>query len=156
MTGSAPIWGVLAAKSFGNAKSRLGGVLSDAERRAFARSTFEHVLGVLGSSPSLSGIVVVTDSDEVGSLAESSGAMALRDPPGASTLAHCVDHALDEAARRGARAAVVLLSDLPGVTTRDVEDLAAALAGADVVVAPDKGGEHTNALALRFPRRFPT
>jgi 2-phospho-L-lactate guanylyltransferase len=71
-------------------------------------------------------------------------------------LAGCVDHGLDEVQRRGAGAAVVLVSDLPEVTQDDVALLVGALSRFDVAIAQDRGGEHTNALALRLVKRFPT
>jgi len=156
MTPGQCVWGVVPVKAFESAKSRLGAVLSVHERAELARSMFEHVISVLRSSPELAGVLVVTDSASVADAAVLAGARAARDPAGASSLADCVDHGLDEVRRCGGTAAVVLVSDLPEVTLGDIAVLVEFLTRFDIAIARDRGGEHTNALALRLERRFPT
>jgi 2-phospho-L-lactate guanylyltransferase len=151
-----PVWGVVPVKSFETAKSRLVPVLSADDRRELARAMFAHVLEVLGASPALSGVLVVTDSADVAHAAERLGASAVRDPEAVTSLADCVDYALHELERRGATTAVVLLSDLPHVTQDDVAELVERSMRFDVVLAPDKDGDHTNALALRLGLGFHT
>jgi 2-phospho-L-lactate/phosphoenolpyruvate guanylyltransferase len=150
------VWGVVLAKAFESAKSRLATVVTPEERERLARSMFEHVISVLREAPGLEGVLVVTDSARVGDAAERAGVRAVHDPAGASGLADCVDHGLDEVRRRGGEAAVVLVSDLPEVTVHDVARLVDALNHFDVAIARDRGGEHTNALALRLETRFHT
>jgi 2-phospho-L-lactate guanylyltransferase len=159
MSGGRPVqsvWGVVPVKSFESAKSRLAPVLSHPERERLARSMFAHVLGVLFSVPALRGVLVVTDSNAVAGDAIRAGAAAVRDPAGATSLADCIDHGLEEVRRRGGGAAIVLLSDLPEVTSNDVGALVERLSLFDVVVAKDKNGNHTNALALGLGARFAT
>lgn len=150
------VWAVVPVKSFESAKSRLAPVLSPAERERLARSMFEHVLSVLRAASGLSGVLVVTDSSAVADAAVRVGANALLDPRGPRTLADCVDHAVDEVRRRGAGAVVVLVSDLPVVTTTDMDALIERSNRFDVVLVKDRGGEHTNALALRLDKPFRT
>lgn len=152
----APIWGVLPVKGFEAAKSRLAPVLSVAERAILARGMFERVLGALLACPALSGVLVATDSAEVASLAEQRGAKPLRDAASVRTLADVVDAALDELGRYGARAALVLVSDLPDVSVDDVNWLVTELGRFDVVLARDARGSHTNALGLRLGTEFRT
>jgi 2-phospho-L-lactate guanylyltransferase len=149
-------WAVVPVKRFEAAKSRLSGVLDSAARRELARGMFEHVLAVLSAAPDVAGITVVTDSRAVAEVAIVRGAIALFDPPGAEGLESCVDFALGELAQRGTTAALVLMSDLPGVTVGDIEMLARELDRYDVVVVRDASGEHTNALGLRLATRLPT
>ncbi len=151
-----PIWGVVPVKAFEAAKSRLATVAAPEERERLAQSMFEHVISVLRGAPDLGGVLVVTDSDRVADAAVRAGACAVRDPAGATGLAASVDHGLDEVERFGAGAAVVLVSDLPDVTSGDIALLADATSRFDVAIARDRGGKHTNALALRLERRFPT
>ena len=73
------VWALVPVKSFARAKSRLAGVLGPAEREALARSMFEHVLRVLASSGEVGGVTVVTDGDDVATLARSLGAAVMRD-----------------------------------------------------------------------------
>jgi 2-phospho-L-lactate guanylyltransferase len=150
------IWGVVPVKAFESAKSRLAAVASPEERERLAQSMFEHVISVLRAARELAGVLVVTDSARVAEEAVRTGASAVRDPADANGLADCVDHGLNEVQKRGAGAALVLVSDLPEVTPGDVALLVDALRRFDVAIARDRGGEHTNALALRLETRFPT
>jgi 2-phospho-L-lactate guanylyltransferase len=150
------VWGVVPAKAFESAKSRLAAVLSPDQRGRLAESMLRHVITVLRTAPDIAGVIVVTDSARVADAAVLAGARAVRDPAGATSLADCVDYGIDEVRRCDGTAAVVLVSDLPSVTADDVMALVAALNRFDVVIAQDSGREHTNALALRLETRFPT
>jgi 2-phospho-L-lactate guanylyltransferase len=138
---------IVPVKGFARAKSRLSPPLEPDARGTLARAMAEHVLGVLERSPGVGGIVVATDSDEVARLAEARGAIAVRDREGAR-LGAIVDDAIAAAGARGARAALVVMSDLPRLADGDVARLLEALATSDVVVAPDRRGEGTNALGV--------
>src|SRR5579863_5701143 len=144
-----PVWAVVPAKSFAHGKSRLSPILPDGERARFASELLAHTLAVLGAS-GLDGVLVATDGDDVAALAGTHGAAVLRDS-GATGLAAVVDGALVELAARGARAALVLMADLPDLAPGDVRQIVGALAGCDVAVVRDHKGPHTNALALAPP-----
>jgi 2-phospho-L-lactate guanylyltransferase len=150
------IWGVVPVKAFESAKSRLSTVASPEERERLARSMFDHVISVLRKATGLAGVLVVTDSARVADAAVRAGARVVQDPEGASGLAGCIDCGLDEVRRLGAGAALVLVSDLPEVTIGDIALLVGALNRSDVAIARDRGGAHTNALALRLDTEFPT
>lgn len=149
-----PAWVIVPAKSLTRGKSRLSPVLGDEDRVRFARQLLEHVLGVVRECR-LEGVLVATDGDDVADLAASVGAGVLRDRRDES-LAALVDRALVEVAARGARAAVVLMADLPRLEPGDVEALLAALEEKDVVLVRDHIGRHTNALALSPPTAMRT
>jgi 2-phospho-L-lactate guanylyltransferase len=144
-----PSWAIVPAKSLVRGKSRLRPVLADHERVRFARRLLEHVLEV-ATGCELDGVLVATDGDDVADLAQAHGAQVLRDR-GASSLAAVVDRALGHVALRGARAAVVLMADLPWVEPRDIGELLGALAEHDVALVSDHLGKHTNALAVTLP-----
>jgi 2-phospho-L-lactate guanylyltransferase len=148
-------WAVVPVKDFSRAKTRLSPVLDPAARANLARELFDHVLDVLGACSGLSGTLVATDSDLVASLAAHRGAYVTRDS-GAPALGHVVDEALVAVARAGARSALVLMSDLPAIRPREIDELLAAHATHDVVAAPDRHQRQTNALVLRLPARAPT
>lgn len=150
------LFALVPAKRFEAAKSRLGGVLDGAGRAAFARRMFEHVVSTLDASDAFARLAVVTDSEEVARLAKDLGALALSDPASALTLADRVDASLAELERRGATAALIVMGDLPTLTIDDVSRLVRGLDAADMVVAPDGRGRHTNALGLRVPAPFRT
>lgn len=150
-----PLWAVLPVKAFARGKSRLGGVLSDPVREVFARSLFEHVIGVLTRCEEVRGVVVVTDDDGVRTLAEQLGAVVERDPAPAG-LAAVVDSGLARAFAEGAHAAIVTMADLPSLEPDDVHAIAAVLRDCDVVITPDLVRAGTNMLAMRSTHRFAT
>lgn len=144
-------WALVPAKAFDRGKSRLSPALSDPARRVFARQLFEHVLGTLVGSRAVEGILVSTDSLAVAEVARQFGALARLDPPGVATLAGVVDSGLIELVARGARAALVLMADLPAIQPHDIRAVVASLANHQVVLVPASDGCHTNALALSPP-----
>lgn len=150
------VWGLIVAKRFERAKSRLAPVLDASARRHLAQSLFDHVLEILCASPALAGVAVVTDSPEVEELAAARHSLPIRDPCAAATLAACVDLGLDVISGLGADAALVFMSDLPYLRATDVRMLASELLRFDVVVARDERGEQTNALGLRLSKRLAT
>jgi 2-phospho-L-lactate guanylyltransferase len=149
------VWALVPVKCFARGKSRLAGVLAGPARQAFSRALGEHVLAALKASPAIDGVLVVTDCAVVAGVARRHGALVVRDAC-IGSLAPIVDGALATLAARGARAALVLMGDLPGVTAAEIGALVRALDAADVVLAPDGRDEGTNALGLSPPDRFPT
>jgi 2-phospho-L-lactate guanylyltransferase len=149
-----PTWAIVPAKSLSRGKSRLRAVLDEDERASFARRLLEHVLDVLRACD-LDGVLVATDGDDVAELAIARGALVRRDH-GAGSLADVIDGALADVASRGARAAVVLMADLPRIEPRDVTSLVGALGDCDVALVCDHLGRHTNALALAPPTAIAT
>ena len=147
-------WALVPAKAFARSKSRLAPVLGDAERDALARGFLEHVLDVVAASDAVEGAMVVTDSDEVADVAMARGAVVVRDE--ATSLGAIVDAALARLRARGAKSALVLMSDLPDLAADDVRALASAVATEDVVIAPDLRAAGTNALGVALSAPFPT
>lgn len=149
------IWALVPVKCFGRGKSRLSSTLDPAAREALARSFCEHVLDALLTCGALGGVMVVTDCASVEEAARAAGAEAIRDGA-AGSLSAIVDCALGVLAARGARGAIVLMSDLPRLDPSDVRALVDALGVSPVVLAPDRHEEGTNALGLVPPNRFAT
>jgi 2-phospho-L-lactate guanylyltransferase len=147
------VWGVLPVKAFARGKSRLGGVLSDPVRTAFARSLFEHVARVLDQAPRVRGVVVVSDDQEVRERAQAFGFVAIGDPkePG---LANVVDHGVAEASARGASAVFVCMADLPRLQVAEIEQVIDALSEHAVIVVPDLVEAGTNLLCMAPPGVF--
>ena len=143
-------WAIVPAKDFGHAKSRLAPAL-DAERRALlARRLFTHVLDVLSACPELRGVLVATDSDEVQALAEAHAASVIRDSA-KTELGEVIDRAIALLVERGAGAALIVMADLPELSAEDIRTLLQLGKDHRVVAAPDRHGEHTNALVLPLP-----
>lgn len=153
--GRTPLWAVVPVKGFARGKSRLATVLPPDQRAAFSRSLLERTLATLARSPSVARIAVITSDDATGALAEAAGAIVLPDeaPP---PLGRIVDAALLGVARRGASAALVLMSDLPRLEPDDIAAMADLLGAHDLVVAPNLEEDGTNALGLALPATGPT
>ncbi|MFD1585820.1 2-phospho-L-lactate guanylyltransferase [Halorientalis brevis] len=119
-------------------KTRLGGVLTDAEREAFARAMLSDVLSALDATdhdPEL----LATDP------VESDVPVTVDDRP----LTEAVNAVLASSFETGAHEAVaVVMADLALATPRALQNLFAA--DGDVVLAPGRGGG-TNALLVRHP-----
>jgi 2-phospho-L-lactate guanylyltransferase len=159
------VWAVVPVKGFARGKSRLDGVLTKTAREDVARALCEHVLSTLAACDAIEGVLVATDCPQVEAFAESQGALVVRDDPSSpgeegevavGSLALVVDRALGVLTCQGARAALVLMADLPLLAPDDVRALVAALERAPMVVAPDRAGQGTNALGLSPPNRIPT
>jgi 2-phospho-L-lactate guanylyltransferase len=74
------MWAVLPAKDFADAKQRLAGVLSAAERRQLFRTMFADVLAALVATRSLDGIAVMTRDPEAAEMGALHGARILSEP----------------------------------------------------------------------------
>jgi 2-phospho-L-lactate guanylyltransferase len=149
------VWAVVPVKAFARGKSRLGGVLTDPLRSAFARGLFEHVTGELARARDIAGVLVVSDDDEVAELARARGYRLQRDTPGA-TLAQVIDDGMSAVRELGASAALVCMADLPTLAASEVEKVVAALHEHAVIVAPDSHSAGTNLLCLAPPLAFPS
>jgi len=149
------VWAVVPVKCFARGKSRLDRVLSRAAREDLARALCDHTLATLGECTEIDGTVVATDCEVVEQFAAARGADVIRDVS-AGSLAQIADHALSVLAARGASSAIVLMADLPLLSTDDLRGLAAALERAPIVVAPDRVRRGTNALGLTPPDRIAT
>ncbi|MGB5702149.1 MAG: 2-phospho-L-lactate guanylyltransferase [Polyangiales bacterium] len=149
-------WALIPVKSFDRGKSRLAEVLPPNERAAFSRKLFEHVVRVLQKSASIDGVAIVSDSTEAREQAEHLGAVALEDVEGSQGLAEVVDAALNDLEARGATSVLVCMSDLPELSTDDIESVGRLLDEVDVVLVPDLLQEGTNVVALKPPSVLPS
>lgn len=144
-------WALIPVKGFDRGKSRLSDVLAPAERAELTRELFEHVVRILQRSPSVDGIAVVSDSPEARDRAQRLGALPLRDVEGNRGLAEVVNAACKELEERGATSVLICMSDLPELTTDDVESVAHQLDESDVVLVPDLLQQGTNVVAMKPP-----
>jgi 2-phospho-L-lactate guanylyltransferase len=131
-------------------KSRLSPLLSEPARRALSRAMLTDVLTSALRAPTVDGVVVVTSDATLLALARQLGAFAVDEgyPRG---LNGAVAVGTEFCLRQGATALLVLLADLPLVTTEDVDLLFRQITGGpEVILVPCKEGEGTNAL-LRVP-----
>jgi 2-phospho-L-lactate guanylyltransferase len=143
-------WVIVLIKDFASAKQRLGPALDPPARMALARRNAERAVRAAAAGDR---VLVVAGSNEVGRLAARLGA---------DVVVEARQEGQNVAARRGikhamlggAKAVLLLSSDLPLVTRKAVRELleAAGREEAPVAVAvPALGRGGTNALYLRPP-----
>ena len=147
---AAGAWVIVLIKDLDLAKQRLGGVLDAAARRDLARRNAERAIRAAEAGDRR---LVVAGSPEVKGIAEELGAEVLLESrqEGQNVAAQRgIAHALNS----GARAVVLLSSDLPLVTEESVRDLlgaASRVAAPAAVAVPALGRGGTNALYLNPP-----
>ncbi len=137
---------IVPVKRLTDTKSRLLSQLAREEREAFALAMLGDVIAALLGAESVDRTIVVTPDEGVGEAARAAGAEALvRDDPG-------LNPALDAGARTletGDEPVLVVLGDVPGALSSDIDALSEALETPGVVLAPSSDGG-TSAL-LRCP-----
>lgn len=133
------------------AKTRLGESLDAEERRDLVERLLARTLDAVLAVERLADVLVVSPDREVLALAAQAGARTLRQRT--SGLNAGAAEARDDVVAGGAEAVVVVPIDLPFITSEAVDEVLKGLDdGATVVVlAPDRHGTGTNALALRPP-----
>ena len=138
------VWAVIPARPPGEGKSRLAEVLSPGERERLSEAMLAHVAAATVAARNVGAVYLL--GPERPDLAPALPAIA--DPGGG--LNPALRAALTTAAKAGATRIVFVAGDLPRLTTREVELLAAAAPGT-VAIAPDRHGTGTNALSLPLP-----
>ena len=135
-------WAIIPLRATPESKSRLAGVLDETARGALVEAMLARVLAaargarnvdevrLIGTAPSLPADVAVMADPGRGLNAAAAAALAAADGK-ASRL-------------------ILIHGDLPLVTARDIELLAAAPAG-EIAIAPDRHGTGTNAISLPLP-----
>lgn len=138
-------------KSLAQAKQRLRGCLTPAQRHALAAHMLLDVLQVLAQVRGLGrlgGVWVVTADAEVATLAGRCGAAVLAER-GADGLNAAVGQGARWLQAQGAAGMLVLPSDVPGVTAGELDAvLRMHRCGRAMTLVPSRDGDGTNALLL--------
>lgn len=143
------IFALLPVKAPRNAKQRLSGFLTPAQREALARLMFEEVLATLCAVTSLDRIAVATSDEAVSRHARHAGALVFAETEQRGH-SHSADAAALRAAELGATTVLMVPIDTPLVTAAEIESLLAA-AEPGVIVVPSADGTGTNALVHTPP-----
>ena len=143
-------WVIVLVKDFDSAKQRLGPALDPSSRRALARRNAERAVRAASAGDQR---LVVAGSQEVAMIAERLGSQVILEPrqEGQNVAAK---RGIARAVHEGARAVLLLSSDLPHVTAKSVRELLAAarlVATPAAVAVPAVGRGGTNALYLCPP-----
>jgi 2-phospho-L-lactate guanylyltransferase len=138
---------LIAAKHLAFAKTRLAPVLPEPERRILAEAMFRDVLAASMGSQRAERVAVVTSDPGLLALAREAGAVAIDEeyPRGLNAAVGLATEALTSA---GATEVCTVLSDIPLVTARDIDEVFAALApGRGAVLVPSRDFTGTNIIA---------
>ena len=149
-------WILVPAKASTDAKSRLAPVLSEEARSVLARLLLARLLTIIEQEAPEATVLVVSDDAGLQAIARLFGQRATADPPArrrhADALLNAVlDHGREIARQSGARALLVLPTDLPWLAPPTFAALWRRCQAVErgVVVAPDHHGAGTNALFQR-------
>ncbi len=141
---------ILPIKGLAQGKSRLAQFFSEEARRGLLRAMFLDVLESLIHAPSIHGVVVVTSDSSLLDLARLRGIFTVDEgyPQG---LNEAVNLGSGFCRQKGATSLLVLLADVPLVTSQEITSLFHHLGGGpETILVTSKEGEGVNAL-LRIP-----
>ena len=141
-------------KRLAQAKSRLGPVLADGQRRELVLAMLEDVLRLTVGQPAIATTAVVSDDDDVLAFARRLGAHPIREPRSVRGLNPALAFAGDLLAREGATGLLVLPADIPLAMPEDIEAILTVWQEVPVVLCPSHSGG-TSALGLRPPQAIP-
>ena len=142
---------VLPVKTFPRAKTRIGGLLADADRAVLTEAMVGDVLEALARVRGLAGVLVVTSEPRAVEAAARHGAEVVPEP---AELGHSAAAAAGaaHAVRLGADRVLLVPGDCPALDPAEVGRLLARdVAAPEVVVVPDRHGAGTNALLITPP-----
>lgn len=152
------IWAVIPLKDFVQAKQRLSGVLSVAERRQLFAAMVDDVLRCFSQSRELDRVIVLSDDAEACLLAEHYGLDVWRESElNARGLNAVVTAALRRAAELGCSQCLVAHGDLPLLTQVELDRFIRQhrLSASPVLsIAPDRRGSGSNMLCLPAAAQF--
>ena len=150
------LWVVVPMRGVALGKSRLAESLGRAERARLNRRLLERTLAVIATwQGTASRCVVVSGCAQTLRIAARAKAVGLLEPRPSRGLNFAVAYAVRRAVRSGARAILVLPSDLPQLSAAGLDALVRrATYGYAGAIAPDAGRTGTNALLLKTRARF--
>ncbi|MBE9538330.1 MAG: 2-phospho-L-lactate guanylyltransferase [Proteobacteria bacterium] len=145
-----PARALLPLKDLVEAKSRLSGLLSPAERRALAQAMVEDVLSVLAAHPLISAVTLVSDDPCADMLAAKYGARHwLESSLGCRGLNRVLERSCERLCGESDQHIIVLHGDLPCLEAADITAVLDALASEKgLIVACDRHELGTNLLAF--------
>jgi 2-phospho-L-lactate/phosphoenolpyruvate guanylyltransferase len=128
---------LIPVKGFRQAKMRLGGSMTDAQREHLVRSMAENVVAASAPLP----VAVVCDDTEVANWASALGATVMWEP--GQGLNGAVRAGVEQLAAAGVQWVIVAHGDLPRA-----RDLGALAPFAGITLVPDRKDDGTNVLRL--------
>ncbi|MCF8474006.1 MAG: 2-phospho-L-lactate guanylyltransferase [Emcibacter sp.] len=148
------IWAVLPLKGLKNSKKRLSNILSEPERMGLVAAMAQDMLSALTRSR-LAGILVVSDSDEIGQLVRSYPVELIPESKNKG-LSEAISHAATVLSSRNIKAMMVIHGDIPLIQTEDINTvLEAVQPKPSVTIVPCKNRDGTNVMVCSPPDIIP-
>ena len=144
-------WAILPVKKYSIGKSRLQHLFSEAELAELNQQLFESTFTKLKETPGIDKILVVSREEHALQWSRNHGGIALlEDDP--STLNSAISKAQNYVCDAGGGRIMVLPSDLPLMTSKDILNLIGLADGErQLVIVPDHHQSGTNALIMSEP-----
>jgi len=140
-------WAIIPVKHLSIAKSSLSKALTPSQRRELVLNMLADVLNAVHKARSVENSIVVSPDEEVLKFARTCGAIGFADY--GARLNEALELAIKHAMEKGAPSILILPSDIPLLTSADVENIISiAYSPRAAVIAPSKDNG-TNALFLR-------
>jgi len=147
------MWAIVPIKSFDQAKRRLAEQLSAAERRLLMLAMARDVLGTLCQCRRLTGVLIVSRSQEADALAQAFGTERFSESPDAdlpTSLTQACEHL---SLNLGATGTMVVPADVPLIEAAEIDGILEA--HEQVTVIPDLDNVGTNCLITSPPGVIP-
>lgn len=139
-------------KPLTEALGRLSHVLDGPRRRALQAAMLADVLDACTHASHVEETFVVTNDPGAARVASTFGARVVNDHVPPRGVNPAVALGVDHLARIGTETVLVLMADLPQVTSTALDDLVVASRGWAVTLAPSSNGTGTNAMVVRPPQ----
>jgi 2-phospho-L-lactate guanylyltransferase len=145
------IWAIVPVKPFRKTKSKLAKALTKTEQATLERKMLTHTLETLAQIPAVERTLVLSRDEQILSLARDYDARTVSER-GKPSLNNALIRASLVAQGYGIASVLVLPADLPLLTKKDIEMLIASSGKPpEVILAPDRKGEGTNAILSSPP-----
>ena len=148
------LWAIVPVKPLRRGKSRLAGVLSEADRFNLNRSLLSHTIATFHQIELIEQRLVVSRDTEALALARNLKARTLRED-GSPELNVALARAVVLAKVYAVSRVLVIPADLPFMEPEDIQTMIALGEKNNVVIAPDRRRNGTNVLFLKPPDAIP-
>lgn len=142
------LWAIVPVKPLRRGKSFLSGVLSEDERTLLNYSMLDNTLKALKTMPEIAQVLVVSRDPAALALARNYGSRTVQEDgnPGLNTA---LTRATVVAKLYSARGVLIIPADLPLITEKEIVELIGRSGNPpELIIAPDRRGNSTNALLM--------
>jgi 2-phospho-L-lactate guanylyltransferase len=149
------IWAIVPLKPLNRTKSRLSPVLSQAQRERLSEQIFVNTLTTLKKVSGIGGVLVVSRDTAALALARQHEVQTVQES-GTPELNDALTRATEAVRLWNAQGVLIVPADIPLLRVHDFESmLERSTGGPEIVIAPDRHEQGTNALLVRPPGLIP-